>query len=153
MNVNYLGIDYGSKRIGISIYHGDVKIVLPMKAIVAEHDYEKTEKICKIVKENRIGEIVIGYPVNMDGTLGDKAKQVDRFIKNLSNKLPNGIKINRIDERLTSEQAANEQKSFYVKQSATRTRKQRNLGIVDSRTATIILQDFLREMELKNSGR
>jgi putative Holliday junction resolvase len=152
IDVNYLGIDYGFKRVGISIYHGDIKIVLPMKAIVSEHNDEKVEKICTIVKENGIDEIAIGYPINMDGTRSDKAKQVDKFMKILSSKLPDNIKIDPVDERLTSEQAINEQKLFYTKQSASRTRNQRNRGIIDSQAATIILEDFLREMELKNSN-
>jgi putative Holliday junction resolvase len=152
LDVNYLGIDYGSKRVGISIYHGDVKLVLPMKAIVTECDDERVEKICTMVKENNIDGIAIGYPLNMDGTRGDKTKQVDRFIGILSNRLPSNIKINLVDERLTSEQATNEQKLFYAKQSASKTRKRRNRGIIDSQAAMIILEDFLWELELKNNG-
>jgi putative Holliday junction resolvase len=105
------------------------------------------------MKENNIDEIATGYPVNMDRSMGNKAKQVDRFIKILSSKLPTGTKINHIDERLTSEQAISEQRSFHGKQSPTKTRKQRNLGIVDSIAATIILQDFLRELELRGEKR
>ncbi|MDR1528109.1 MAG: Holliday junction resolvase RuvX [Puniceicoccales bacterium] len=150
-DVNYLGIDYGSRRIGISIYHGEVKLALPMKAIITEYDDEKVEKICAMVKENNIDEIAIGYPINMDGTQSDKAKQVDRFIETLSDRLPGGIKINLVDERLTSEQAIDEQKPFYMKQSASKTRKRRSRGIIDSQAATIILEDFLWELELKNN--
>ncbi|MDR2628703.1 MAG: Holliday junction resolvase RuvX [Puniceicoccales bacterium] len=150
--VNYLGIDYGSKRVGISICHGEIKLVLPMKAIVSECDDEKVEKIYAMVKENNIDEIAIGYPINMDGTRGDKAKQVDRFVEILSNRLSDDIKINPVDERLTSEQAINEQKRFYTKQSASRTRKRRSRGIIDSQAAMVILEDFLRELELKNNG-
>ncbi|MDR1457669.1 MAG: Holliday junction resolvase RuvX [Puniceicoccales bacterium] len=153
LDVNYLGIDYGSRRVGISIYHWDVKLVLPMKAIVTECDDEKVEKICTMVKENSVDGIAIGYPMNMDGTRSDMAKQVDRFIEILSSKLPSNIKINLVDERLTSEQATNEQKLFYTKQSASKTRKRRNRGIIDSQAAMIILEDFLWELELKNSGR
>ncbi|MDR0742063.1 MAG: Holliday junction resolvase RuvX [Puniceicoccales bacterium] len=152
VDVNYLGIDYGSRRVGISICHGDVKLVLPMKAIVSECDDEKVEKICTMVEENNIDEIAIGYPINMDGTRSGKTKQVDRFIEILSNRLPSGIKINLVDERLTSEQAIDEQKRFYTKQSASKTRKRRNRGIIDSQSAMIILEDFLRELELKNNG-
>ncbi|MDR1232842.1 MAG: Holliday junction resolvase RuvX [Puniceicoccales bacterium] len=149
-DVNYLGIDYGSRRVGISIYHGAVKLVLPMKAIVAECDDGKAEKIYTVVMENDIDEIAIGYPINMDGTRGDKTKQVDRFIEILSNRLSDNIKINLVDERLTSEQVLNEQKLFYTKQSASRTRKRRNQGIIDSQAAMVILEDFLWELELKN---
>ncbi|MDR2776563.1 MAG: Holliday junction resolvase RuvX [Puniceicoccales bacterium] len=152
MAVNYLGIDYGSRRVGISICHGEVKLVLPMKAIVSKCYDEKVEKIYATVEENNIDEIAIGYPINMDGTRSGKAKQVDRFIEVLSNRLPGGVRINLVDERLTSEQAIDEQKRFYTKQSASRTRKRRNRGIIDSQAAMIILEDFLRELELKNNG-
>jgi putative Holliday junction resolvase len=123
VDVNYLGIDYGSKRVGISIYHGDIRIVLPMKAIIAEDDSAKAEKICEIMKENNINEIAVGYPVNIDGSIGNKAKQVDRFMKIVSNKLPNGTKINHVDEQLTNEQAIGEQRSVYAKQSPAKTKK------------------------------
>ncbi|MDR2432351.1 MAG: Holliday junction resolvase RuvX [Puniceicoccales bacterium] len=149
LDVNYLGIDYGSRRVGMSIYHGDVKLVLPMKAIVTECDDEKVEKICRMVKENNVDGVAIDYPLNMDGTRGNKAKQVDRFVEILSNRLPSNIKINLVDERLTSEQAINEQKLFYTKQSASKTRKRRNRGIIDSQAAMIILEDFLWELELR----
>ncbi|MDR1433107.1 MAG: Holliday junction resolvase RuvX [Puniceicoccales bacterium] len=141
--MNYLGIDYGKKRMGLSICHSDVRIALPMDAIVSDSDAEKIEKICLAVEKNKIGEIAIGYPINMDGSMGSKAREVDAFIGKLSSKLPCDVKINRVDERLTSEQAGNEAKSSRGGQSPGKKRRQRRRGIIDSLAATIILRDFL----------
>jgi putative transcription antitermination factor YqgF len=103
-----------------------------------------------MVKGNNIDAIAIGDPLNMDGNRGDKAKRVDRFMAISSNRLPDNIKINLIDERLTDEQAINVQKQLNTKQSASKTRKRRNRGIIDSQAAMIILKDFLWELKLKN---
>jgi putative Holliday junction resolvase len=146
--VNYLGIDYGHKRVGRSICHSGIEVPLPIDAIISDDDGEKIQKICEIVAKNQIDEVIIGYPINMDGTLGNKVKQVDGFIKKLSSQLPERIKVNRVDERLTSEQALNKQKTFHAKQSISKTKKQRKPGVVDSRAAMIILHDFLHDLEL-----
>jgi putative Holliday junction resolvase len=99
------------------------------------------------VERNKIGEIIIGYPLNMDGSTGRKVQEVDEFIRRLAAKLQNDVKITRVDERLTSEQATNEAKAFHGKQSAVKKQKHRRRGIVDAMAAVIILQDFLDGMK------
>jgi putative Holliday junction resolvase len=144
--VNYLGIDYGRKRTGLSICHGEIGIVLPIDAIITEDDEKKIDKICEIIRENKITGIAIGYPLNMDGTVGNMAKQVDVFVEKLAIKLPGGVEITRMDERLTSEQASEELQLFHGRQSANRKRKQRRRGSTDSQAAMIILQDFIDKL-------
>jgi putative Holliday junction resolvase len=144
--MNYLGIDYGRKRVGVSICHDDVRIVLPMDAIISSDDGEKIEKICELVERNKIGEIVIGYPLNMNGTIGNMAKEVDSFIGRLVARLPSYTKITRTDERLTSEQATKDSRAFYCRQSAAKKQKHRRRGVIDSMAAAVILQDFLDKL-------
>jgi putative Holliday junction resolvase len=146
--VNYLGIDLGQKRTGVSIFHGDVRIVLPMEAIVTTDDDVKIQKICEIVKRDRIDEIVIGYPLNADGSIGKKANEINNFAAKLSQQLPKGIKISFFDERFTSEQAAHSGTLAYGGQSPAKKQKQRKLGVVDSLSAAVILQEFLNELKL-----
>jgi putative Holliday junction resolvase len=143
--VNYLGVDFGTKRVGLSIYSDDVKIILPLPAILAEDDDKKLEEILHIVKLEKISVIVVGYPINMDGTIGDKAKAVEIFIEKLGRKLSDNIKIFKVDERLTSEEAIGYDNKFYGRQSPTKKVKRRKSGVVDSQSAMIILRDFLIE--------
>jgi putative Holliday junction resolvase len=143
--VNYLGLDYGTKRVGVSICHGDVGVALPMDAIVAAADGEKIEKICAVVAKNSISAIAIGYPINMDGSAGRKAAEVDEFIEKLERALPSGVRIFRSDERLTSEQADCAGRADGSRQSAAKKRKRRKSGATDSIAAAIILNDFLSE--------
>ena len=143
--MNYLGVDFGIKRVGLSIYSDDVKVILPLPAILAADDDKKFEEILHIVKLEKISVIVIGYPINMDGTVGDKAKVVEIFVEKLGRKLSDNVKIFKVDERLTSDEATGCDNKFYGRQSPTKKVKRRKSGVVDSQSAMIILRDFLIE--------
>lgn len=143
--MNYLGVDFGTKRVGLSIYSDDVKVILPLPAILAADDDEKLEKILQIVKSEKISVIAVGYPINMDGTIGEKAKEVEIFVGKLGRKLGDGIEIFKVDERLTSEEATGYDNKFYGRRSQTKKVKRRKSGVVDSQSAMIILRDFLFE--------
>ena len=143
--MNYLGVDFGTKRVGLSIYSDDVKIILPLPAILAEDDDKKLEEILHIVKLEKISVIVVGYPINMDGTIGERAKAVEIFVEKLDKKLSDDIEIFKVDERLTSDEATGCDNKFYGRQSPTKKVKRRKSGVVDSQSAMIILRDFLIE--------
>ena len=87
-----------------------------------------------VIRERRITDLVLGYPYNMDGTAGFKAKEVDAFAARL--KAEFALPVHLVDERLTSYEA----ESTIGKAQR---RQVRASGIVDSRAATLILQDFL----------
>jgi putative Holliday junction resolvase len=89
-----------------------------------------------VIAQRRITEVVVGHPLNMDGTEGFKAKEVDAFATRLraETKLP----VHLVDERLTSYEA----ESTIAK---SRRRDVRASGIIDSRAATLILQDYLNQ--------
>lgn len=143
--MNYLGVDFGTKRVGLSIYSDDVKIILPLPAILTEDDNKKLEEILHIVKLEKISVITVGYPLNMDGTIGERAKAVEIFVEKLGRKLSNDIEIFKVDERLTSEEATRYDNRFYDRRSPTKKVKRRKSGVVDSQSAMIILRDFLFE--------
>ncbi|MFZ9683726.1 MAG: Holliday junction resolvase RuvX, partial [Cephaloticoccus sp.] len=88
----------------------------------------------EVVRTRRITDLVLGYPYNMDGTAGFKAKEVDAFAEELRTRL--GLPVHLVDERLTSYEA----ESTIARD---RRREVRASGVVDSRAATLILQDFL----------
>jgi putative holliday junction resolvase len=87
-----------------------------------------------VVAQRRVTDLVLGYPLNMDGTAGFKAKEVDAFAARLRAEFK--VPVHLIDERLTSYEA----ESTIAK---SKRRDVRASGIIDSRAATIILQDYL----------
>ena len=132
--MNTLGIDYGEKRVGLAF--GDkLAVAPPLPAATESKKAERIAHIQTVIKERRIREIVIGYPYNMDGSVGFKAKEVDAFIGALEN-AGIDLPIHRVDERLTSHQVETQLRSMNQKWD-------RKSGEVDSRAATLILQDFL----------
>lgn len=101
--MNILGIDYGHKRVGLAYADSDLKVSVPIPAAVESSPSERLEHIAREIRDRRIDKIVIGYPYNMDGTVGDKAREVDGYIKILEEKF--GLPVVRFDERLSSFQA------------------------------------------------
>jgi putative Holliday junction resolvase len=93
-----LGIDYGEKRIGLAITDRQNNIAMPFGML--ENNDSISENILKLIKDNDIGRIVIGRPVNLKGQSGYQADVVDSFISNVlkSYELPISI----MDERFTS---------------------------------------------------
>ncbi len=131
--MRFLGIDYGSRRIGLS-YGDDLGVATPLPALT-EADLEKRwSALTAVILQRRITDLVIGYPFNMDDTVGFKAKEVDAFAAKLKAQFQ--LPIHLVDERLTSYEA----ESTIAK---SKRRDVRASGIIDSRAATLILQDLL----------
>ena len=128
-----LGLDYGERRIGLS-YGDELGVATPLPAIVADDRTNRILEIESVVKERRATDLVVGYPLNMDGTAGFKVREVDRFIRELSDRT--GLPVHRVDERLTSHEAA-------AHLPKGRDDEMRRSGCVDSMAAALILQDFL----------
>ena len=131
--MNYLGIDWGEKRIGLA-YANEVGIAIPLPAAVAATKRKRFEQIESVIVARSIHEIVCGYPLNMDGSVGFKAKEVDAFILEIEKRF--GLPVHRTDERLSSdsvEQIMKQQKK----------KPDRKSGEIDSRAAALILQDFI----------
>ncbi len=129
----FLGIDYGTRRIGLA--QGDeVGVATPLPALVDADPALRWQKLDELIRQRRITELVLGYPYNMDGSVGFKAKEVDAFAARLKGAF--NLPVHLVDETLTSDEA----EGSIAKKSR---REIRASGIVDSRAACLILQDFL----------
>jgi len=130
-----LGIDYGTKRIGLA--GGDeLGLATPLPALVETEPQKRWAALVGVIRQRRITDLVLGYPYNMDGSVGPKAKEVDAFAERLRTEF--GLPVHLVDERLTS----------YEAEAAVPKRERRAVrasGLVDSRAAAIILQDFLNQ--------
>jgi len=131
--MRFLGIDYGEKRIGLS-FGDDLGIASPLPAAVERTKEERLSHIEKALRERRVTDIVVGYPLNMDGTAGFKAKEVERFVEVLRERFR--LPVHLVDERLTSVEAA-------ARIQDRKRRPTRESGEIDSIAAAVILQDYL----------
>lgn len=131
--MRFLGIDYGDRRIGLS-YGDELGVATPLPAITAADEARRREMLATVVRERRITELVIGHPLNMDDSVGPKAKQIEAVAARLRREL--GLPVHLVDERLTSYEAE-------ATIAKSRRRDVRASGIIDSRAATLILQDYL----------
>lgn len=134
-----LGIDYGERRIGLA-WGDELGVATPLPAAVEATAEQRMAHINDLVSERAPTDLVIGYPYNMDGTVGFKAKEVDAFIEILVAKF--SLPVHRIDERLTSQRVESD-----LGLNARQERELRKTGIVDSGAAALILQDWL-DMQL-----
>jgi putative Holliday junction resolvase len=128
-----LGIDYGTRRLGLS-FGDELGVATPLPALTDADAAKRWAALAAVVKQRRATDFVLGQPLNMDGTAGFKAKEVEAFAARLRAEF--GLPVHFIDERLTSYEA----ESTIAK---SKRRDVRASGIIDSRAATIILQDFL----------
>lgn len=128
-----LGIDYGTRRIGLA-FGDDLGVATPLAALVSGDADERWTALLSVVRQRRITDIVLGHPLNMDDSAGPKAKEAEALAERLRAEF--GLPVHLIDERLTS----------YEAESSIPKAKRRSIrasGTIDSRAATLILQDYL----------
>ena len=133
-----LGLDLGSKRIGVAICDGGQSIATPFKTITKENSAEFIDELKLIVKENNIKGIIVGNPINMDGSLGPASQSITDICKNIFKNL--NIPICLWDERLSTVGAFNLSRELDVNVS----KKVKN---IDKNAAAFILQgaiDYLK---------
>ncbi len=127
-----LGLDVGEKRVGVAI--SDPTNIIAQPFDVIERDGGEFDRIAGIVKENDVGEIVVGYPKNMDGSVGPMAKKIEEFVGKMSELVD--VPVVFIDERLSTVEAER------VMITADVSRKKRKKSI-DKVAAAIILEGRL----------
>ena len=128
-----LGIDYGEKRIGLS-YGDELGVATPLPALTAAAPRARLEGLAAVIRQRKITDLVVGHPLNMDDSAGFKAKEAEAFATRLRDEF--ALPVHLVDERLTSYAA---EASIPKNQR----RAVRASGLIDSRAACLILQDFL----------
>ena len=135
MSGRYLGVDLGTKRIGLALSEPEGGIVSPLKVIEARPGAAaNAQAILEVAETYDVGGIVIGLPLNMDGTEGPQAKLSRRLADAI--RKADGPTVHLHDERLTSH-AADE---LLVERELTRKKKRARHDAV---AAQILLQSFL----------
>ena len=141
--MRYLGIDLGSKTIGLAMSDQTCTIASPFKTIFFDNeDYLSTiDEIKQITKEYEIQKIILGLPKNMNNTLGERAQITMQYKKMLEDNL--NISVILFDERLTSVMS----NSILIEADMSRKKRKKK---VDSIAAQIILQDYLNKEKNNN---
>ena len=130
-----MGLDYGEARTGVALSDELGMMAHGLESIENKgNDKKLLERICEIIKANKVSKIVIGYPLNMNATKGPRVEKTDAFIKKLEKET--GLPVEKIDERLTTVAAHKTMTLLGV--SAEKKKK-----IVDTISAEYILQMYL----------
>ena len=126
-----IGLDLGSKRIGVSICDEKQLIATPYKTIHKSKNNELIKELKNIIQENDIRAIIIGYPLNMDGSSGSSAQSVNDVSKNIDKEIE--VDVCLWDERLSTVGAFNLSSQLDVNVS----KREKN---IDQNAAAFILQ-------------
>ena len=137
-----IGIDPGGKRIGIALSDENKIVATPYTTIIKENYRDLVDQIKKIVKEYDIDGIVIGNPINMDGTEGPSSQSAKDLAKNLSKDITENITL--WDERLSSQGAFNLSNDLAINSS-------KKVKKLDENSAQFILQGILYYYHKKNT--
>jgi|SRR5580658_5397160 putative Holliday junction resolvase len=134
-----LGIDYGKRRIGLALSDAGGKLATPREVLQVSSISQAINEIAKVIQAEGVERIVVGLPLNMDGTRGGAAKEVAEFGRLLATR--GGLEIIFVDERLSTFQA--EQDLLDARREGQKlTRKSKKLRL-DAVAAANLLQDFL----------
>jgi putative holliday junction resolvase len=132
--MRFLGLDYGSKRIGVALSDPDGTMAFPIETIQVKPDGSHFKDIKAIIDAYQVAKLIVGLPYNMDGSIGDRAREVIQWGGQIETLL--GIPVIFWDERLSTSEAHEMLMGINVKG---RKRK----SIVDKIAASIILKAYL----------
>lgn len=129
--MRYLGLDLGTRTLGLSISNG--LIASSLKTIRYEDIEKLISELQNVIKENSIDCLVLGFPKNMNNTIGPRAQETLEFKKKLEDL---NYKVELQDERLSTVSAHN----YMIEADMSRKKRKEK---VDALAATIILQTYL----------
>ena len=144
-NVRLIGLDLGSKRIGVAICDSKRKISTPFKTIDYKNMQYLLDQLTNIIYENNVSGIIVGFPINMDGSLGRAAQSVTDKANMISKNLR--IDVALWDERMSTKGAFNISRELDI--NVTKREKK-----IDENAASFILQgaiDYLNNCLLYTS--
>jgi len=137
--MRYLALDVGDRRVGVAVSDETELIATPLVVIHRKSKAEDFIKIARLVQEQRAGGLVIGQPLNADGSAGPQAARVERYALALAQALRDeGLEVTIAfwDEYLSTQRA---QKAMIAAGRRSRARRMR----IDAAAAAVILQDYL----------
>jgi putative holliday junction resolvase len=132
--VRSLGIDFGTKRIGLALSDPEGRVAVPLLTVNRRDDRSASREIAAIARREGVERLVVGEPLGLDGTRGDAAGRARRFGERLAELT--GLPLEMINESLTSVEAAERLRAAGVD-------PRRNPERLDAVAAQILLQEAL----------
>ncbi len=130
-----LALDVGTVRIGVAMTSPEGQFALPLETIHLKETPDPMPEIRRLLEENEIRHVVVGLPLDLDGSEGPAVRRTRQFVARLRSNFPE-IKIYAQDERFTSQVAENAMMEL-------NTKGDKKKQLVDSMAATLILQTWL----------
>lgn len=137
-----MALDVGEKTVGIAV--SDELGICASPRETLRRDGTELDRLQKLVTSEEIGEIVVGLPISLNGTLGPMAQKVIEFVGQLRERVT--IPVETWDERLTTAEA----EKMLI---ATDTRRAKRRQVIDQIAASLILQNYLRRKDLMGGHR
>ncbi len=134
MEKRIMGLDYGEARTGVAVSDLLGITAQGVTSISHKSDKELLDKLDEFIKEYNPSKIIIGLPINMNATMGERVKKTQKFIVKLKERF--SIDVETIDERLTTVASHRTMTELGVK-------KDKKKSIVDMMSAVLILQIYL----------
>lgn len=134
--MKYLGMDLGTKRLGLAISTSGV-LTTPYKLISFKTYEEARDEVIKIIEKEKITCLILGLPKNMDNSMGFASQRSLNFKKLLEEKC--SLPVNLVDERLSTVEA----ESILIENNYSRAKRK---NVIDELSACIILDTYLRKV-------
>ena len=137
-----LSVDFGDVRTGLAVSDPS-RLLASGIGYISPGGIEKTaDAVAEVARENGVSAVVVGLPVNMDGSRGSRAQRCEKFACMLKERL-DGVPVATFDERMTTMTA-----SRYLNETNTRGKKRKQ--VIDTLSAQIILQNCLDRLKYMN---
>lgn len=136
-----LGLDYGTKTVGVAVSDGLMLTAQPVETIVRKSAGKLRQTLARIeaiIEEYQVERIVLGYPKNMNDTIGERAEACEAFQEALERRT--GLEVVLRDERLTTVEAQRVLMAGGV-------RRENRKAVVDQMAAVLILQGYLDTLQ------
>ncbi len=137
----FLALDYGDKRVGMAVSDYNKEISFPRDFLTYTGTKNLIAQLKKFCQEEDISKIILGLPIQMDGTFGDRAKKTQVFHDKLKEAMPD-MPVDFFDERLSTEFAIKNLRGQGIKDKDQK-------GKRDAMSAQIILQNYLASLSVK----
>jgi len=136
-----IGLDYGDVRMGFAVCDPTGSFSMPLCTVELKHGLKPEEEVKRVCEQNEADKLVIGLPINMNGTAGPMAAKVEAFIQKLGTILK--IPIEKYDERMSTSQV----ERMLIAADMSRAKRK---GVRDKLAAQVILQGYLDSINIKN---
>ena len=130
-----LGIDFGSRRLGLAISDDEQRIALPLAPVESRGAEADLEHLRTLVEERGVERIVVGLPLALDGSRGAQAEATERFAETLRREL--GLPVDLLDERFSSREAER------ALEAGGRRGRKKKKAVIDSVAAAVTLRTYL----------